>query len=371
MTKRRVVVVAQAAPARGGIASFAETIVADATLARDFDIDLLNTTRRAVRRGGALSVENMTHAVADAFRVWRAARRSDVVHIQTALVPTLPLLRALALTAAGRLGGAAVLLHVHSGRVNSGRPEAFSPGLVTRRLLSGLRLAHRVLTCSEAGTTTLRALVPGLAVQTVDNAVDLAAFADSSHRRDAGRRVRIVYVGTLSRRKGMLDLIRAVEILRERGVDRWELQVAGGPAEVGEQEARDLEVAGKEAGLGTSFFGELPREGVVDLLYQADVFVLPSHWEGQPIALLEAMASGLPVVATAVGAVPDVVRAGTDGYVVEPHDPAALADALARLIASPELRERMGRSARSRIAERHDVGTLRATLEALYSAPVP
>src|SRR5439155_16219074 len=128
---------------------------------REFDMQLLNTTRQTVRVGGEVSVGNARNAVVDAWRTYRAARRADVVHVQTALVPMPPLLRALLLCAAGRLGGAKVICHVHSGRVNSGRAEAFSPGPVMRLSLRGLRIAHRVLTCADAGTAALTTLVPG------------------------------------------------------------------------------------------------------------------------------------------------------------------------------------------------------------------
>lgn len=364
-TRPRVVVVAQASPAQGGITSFAETIVAAPGALADFDMVLLNTTRQAVRVGGEVSAANVRHAVTDAWRVFRAARQADVVHVQTALMPLPPLLRAIALCAAGRLGGARVLCHVHSGRVNSGRTEAFDPGRLTRALLHGLAVAHGVLTCANLGTATLRRLVPGVPVETVDNAVDVDAF-----RPQPGEpgEVVVLFVGTLSQRKGLADLIEAARLLVERGVEGWRLMVVGGANEVGDAEADALRAAGAAAGVSDAFVGPLAGQALRDRIASAGVFVLPSHWEGQPIALLEAMASGVPVVATTVGAVPDVVRDGVDGLLVEPHRPHELADALHGLIKDEAERGRLGASARARVVERHGLDTLGGRLAEVYRA---
>jgi glycosyltransferase involved in cell wall biosynthesis len=93
------------------------------------------------------------------------------------------------------------------------------------------------------------------------------------------------------------------------------------------------------------------RGDVPDLLSAFDVFALSSRYEGLPIALIEAMAAGLPVVATDVGGVAEVVDDGRNGYLVEEGDPSALATRLAKLLADPLLRQRLGADAAARAAD--------------------
>ena len=361
----RVVLVGQGAPARGGIASFMANLLDDPDLGRQVDYRFLNVTRRAERAAGRFSLENVRNAVADSVRSFRWARRADVVHVQTALLPALPLVRALLLCGAARLAGAGVLCHVHSGRLNSGQQEAYRPSRSYRLLLRLLRPAtHRVLTVAAPGERALREAVPGLSVATVHNAVDVAAYADTAD--PSAEPPRAVYVGTLSRRKGMHDLVAALEMLRDRGI-ALPLDVVGGGHEVGEHEADELRSRIVSSGLPIRLLGSQPPEGVARALREAQLFVLPSHYEGQPIAILEAMASGLPVVVTAVGANPDVISDGAEGRVVPSHDPAALADALEQLARDPQARARMGASARARAEEGYDRPVLAARMVQEYA----
>ena len=102
------------------------------------------------------------------------------------------------------------------------------------------------------------------------------------------------------------------------------------------------------------------------LLAAADIFALPSLWEGMPNALLEAMAAGLPAVATAVGAVPEMVVDGREALVVPPGDAGALARALAELAAWPARRREMGALARRRVEDAFRIETTVARTERLY-----
>ena len=92
--RTRVLLVGSAAPARGGIPSFLDALAVDAELAERADVQLLNTSRVAERKAGTFTASNAVNAVVDTWRVFRTARRYDVVHLNTALLPTLPLLRA-------------------------------------------------------------------------------------------------------------------------------------------------------------------------------------------------------------------------------------------------------------------------------------
>lgn len=355
-------VVSRAAPALGGIPAFAQTITADCGLRSAFDISLLNTTRTAERRGGRLTAATLREALVDTVRVFRSARTADVVHIQTALVPATVALRTLFLCGAAKLAGAAVLCHVHSAETSSGRAEAFSPSRLLTFLLRRLRFVDTVLTVSRPGADALRSVLSGRSVEVVDNAVDVEAMPKSSH--SAAIPI-VLFVGTLTKRKGVDDLRAALRILRERGLV-FGMEIVGGPGEVGGAEASSLSVALGEEGWGSSLLGPLSPEAVRERMASADVFVLPSHVEGQPIAILEAMAAGLPIVSTRTGAIPDVVRDGIDGFVVDVGDVTGVADALERLIVSPELRRGMGAAASVRARERFDVSRLRCRLAELY-----
>ena len=361
----RVLLVGSAAPARGGIPSFLESLLSDEGLAARADVRLLNTTRRAERRAGTLTPRHLLDAAADTWRTARSARDRDVVHVQTALLPALPLLRALAVCAAARSAGAAVVCHVHSAALSTGREEAMAAARGSRFLLRLLRLvADRVLTVSEPGARAMRELAPGVPVATVHNAVDVAGFVPA---RPATEPPSAVYVGTLTHRKGLEDLAEAVGLLLEDGVD-LPVTVVGGSNEVGEEESQDVRRS-VSAGAGRfTFLGSLPPELVRSRLAGAALFVLPSHEEGQPIAILEAMAAGLPVVVTAIGANPDVVRDGVDGVLVPPRDPARLAEALARLVGDPDLRARLGASGRERARACFDRPVLRDRLLEEYAA---
>lgn len=361
-----MVVVAQGAPALGGIASFAHLLSDSPAMAEVADVRLLNTTRQAVRTAGRLTGGNTFNALSDAARVLLAARKADVVHLQSAPGRLLPLLRMWLLCVAARAGGARVLCHIHSGRINGGNPEGFRATRAYRFVLGRLGFVEAFLTVSRAGAEILRPLVPaGTVVEWVDNAVDVDAQPLAHPDR---RPASLLFVGTLSERKGLADLAAAASALRAEVPEGWTLRVVGGAAEVGEAEAGRMTAAFHDVGMGDSLVGSRSGEEVKQLMAEATALVLPSHWEGQPIVILEAMACGLPLVSTTVGAIPDVIRDGEDGLLCPPHDIPALTAALRRIVEDPDLCARLGRSARERAQLHYDVPVLARRLSTFYDA---
>jgi glycosyltransferase involved in cell wall biosynthesis len=108
------------------------------------------------------------------------------------------------------------------------------------------------------------------------------------------------------------------------------------------------------------------QEDILPWLAALDVFVLSSDWEGMSNALLEAMAAGLPVVATAVGGTPEVVVDGVTGLLVPPHDPISLAEAIVRLLDAPDLRRQMGQAGRERVKKSFTVERMVEQTQTLY-----
>ncbi len=201
----------------------------------------------------------------------------------------------------------------------------------------------------------------------VPNGVDVAAF----RRREAVRRPegpwRVVCVGRLVSQKGQDLLLRALPRARAVAGPVSLTLVGGGP------DRPDLERLTAELGLGHAvhFAGQV--KDVRPALDEADLFVLPSRFEGHPLALLEAMAAGLPIVATAVAGNTDAIRPGEDGLLVRPEDPAALAEAIGALLVDRKRATRLGTAARARVAEQFSAETMVAqTLEvfrAVYAPP--
>lgn len=166
-------------------------------------------------------------------------------------------------------------------------------------------------------------------------------------------------VANFTEQKGYPDLLEAARMLIER-YPRIRFAIGGrGPMEDAIRAQRDrLGIADRFDILGP--LPDAPR-----FMAACDVFALASHWEGLPLVIMESMAAGLPIVATKVGGMPELVRDGVDGFLVDHNRPDLLALAVGALVEDPELRARMGRSA-SEAADRFDNHVAIRTIESLY-----
>jgi glycosyltransferase involved in cell wall biosynthesis len=156
------------------------------------------------------------------------------------------------------------------------------------------------------------------------------------------------------------DVLLALEQLLERDVDAWLCLVGDGPdRDHLEQRAHDLGIVRRCLFLGY-------QDDVAPFYEAIDTLLLPSVNEGTPVSVIESLAAGRPAVATRVGGVPDVLRDGVDGFLVEVGDPAALADRLAELARDPVRRGEMGRAGRERVVQRYAVDRLVDDVDKLY-----
>jgi glycosyltransferase involved in cell wall biosynthesis len=191
---------------------------------------------------------------------------------------------------------------------------------------------------------------------TIHNGIDLARFAPRGPVAGGP----VIVVARLRPEKAIDRLIDAVALIR-RVDPGFRLEIAGD----GELDSALREQV-ERLGLGeaVAFLGDV--RDVPERLARASALVLPSHTEGISLTLLEAMATGLPVVATRVGGNPEVVVDGETGLLVPPADPPALAEALLRLRRDPELGRAMGARGRERVEQRFDIRRMVADYESTY-----
>ena len=244
-----------------------------------------------------------------------------------------------------------------------------------------LRDAAWGVTCTRDGLARLEALAPDR-TRLAYHGLDLARFPAPPPPReprdgtDPGAPLRLLCVGRLVAKKGHDDLIDALAALPPSL--HWRLDLIGGGELRGVLEARV-----RERGLSEriAFRGALAQPEVVAAMRAADLFVLPTKpapggdRDGLPNVLMEAASQALPILATAFAGTPEFIADGEHGILVAPGDPAALADALARLAADPALRLRLGAAARVRLVQNFSeaaaVTLIAAALRASAGLPPP
>jgi glycosyltransferase involved in cell wall biosynthesis/peptidoglycan/xylan/chitin deacetylase (PgdA/CDA1 family) len=210
-------------------------------------------------------------------------------------------------------------------------------------------------------------------VHVVRAGVDTRLFAPADIRPAGGARpLAVVCVGTLHEVKGQLHLVEACRLLAREGVDVSCRLIGSGPDR--DMLARRISEAGLEGSVVLA--GPRTRVEIADELRAADVLVAPSvptrhgRREGIPVVLMEAMSCGLPVVASAISGIPELVEHRVCGLLVPPGDPRAIADALRTLAHDPTLREHFGRAARRRVLAAFDLDASAAELARRFSAEV-
>jgi glycosyltransferase involved in cell wall biosynthesis len=193
-------------------------------------------------------------------------------------------------------------------------------------------------------------------------------IADSAAERAGTRRLlgvadnRFVvgWIGRMTAVKRPDHLLRAFKLVRDHGIDACLCMVGDGP------ERDRVEQLAHQLGIVRDCLFPGYQEEIGPFFAAFDVFVLSSANEGTPVTAIEALASGCAVVATRVGGVPDVVRDGEDGFLVEPGDVLALAERLVRLAADPSLRGRLGAAGRERVVPRYRVERMIGDVDGLY-----
>jgi len=199
------------------------------------------------------------------------------------------------------------------------------------------------------------------------NGVDPALYQDKSVaakvRQELGLDPDRPVVGLVARldhrAKGHLELLQALSLLKDRHTVHA-LIVGGG------RRQEEMQRLAASLGLGevVHFLGN--RRDVPDLLAAMDIFVLPSHNEGVSLAVLEAMAAGLPVIVSEVGGLPEIVRHEETGLLIPPKDPEALAQSLALVLEDPDLARRLGQKAREHVLEKYSLERMAQVVNETY-----
>ncbi len=208
-------------------------------------------------------------------------------------------------------------------------------------------------------------------IEVVENGVDLDRFsAGQAQPMDLSRfgvpknAVVLAKIGRITAQKDHENFLQAISQLRDQNQNMHALIVGDGELSgVVRERAHSL-------GLGDdqlTFTGNL--RDMPGLLAAIDIFVLASKWEGLPMALLEAMAAEVPVVSTAVGGIPDLIKDGINGILVAPSDPSALADALEHMIADADARKLLGEVGRDTVESRYSGAAMMDRLWSIYNAP--
>ena len=232
------------------------------------------------------------------------------------------------------------------------------------------RQAYRCATKVAANSSAARDLLrrEGLApesIAVIPNGIDAAAYPERSANRTARPVRSVITVANLRAEKNHETLIAAAALLADEFPDVQFLIAGDGPR----RHALEALVKSRRLEHRVIFLGHC--DNVARLLADADVFVLPSRSEAFPNAAMEAMASGLPVVAGAVGGLLDLVEPGRTGILVDPEDAHAFATALRHLFTDPADAARMGRAARAEVLQRYSFDRMVQAFEELYLAGLP
>lgn len=354
----RVILVSPIPPPYGGIARWTRAVL-DMDLSNlQVDIALVNTAHRFQRTDEtSLGVRVFTGLTQTARVIYSLVSqimrngKPECVHVNSS--GSMGLLRDNLVLLICKLMRIRTVLHLRFGR---GPDLLVGAGTESYLFRVALKLSD-VTICIDSGTFT--------AVQNWSSSVRtvlIPNFVQTSHRAPQFSRSRktVLFLGSVLASKGVIELLEAWQS-REQS-DGWSLQLVGPIAPSMEQLLLDL---GKEASV--EFIGAADHEAAMSYMDEASILVLPSHSEGFPNVVLEAMAAGTPVIASAVGAIPQMLTGGA-GVVVPARDIAALANALEELICSQTRRENMARKAYERVVTEYSAEVVIAQYRGIWKS---
>jgi glycosyltransferase involved in cell wall biosynthesis len=364
----RVLIAGHLPPPMSGIGTYYQTLLSS-SLPERANIQFIDTSsrRRVGSETGRWSISNLTSAIVDCFRFTKAVvkYRPEICHIATAV--GLSFIKHSLCVVVARLMGCKVLLHPHCSFYYLYETQGKTWQWFVRKIV-GLCQGVIVLSNEWGG---LKEVVPDCPYYYLPNAINLESFKDVALEKLGSKSdkpcLHILYLGHLGKAKGSFDLIAAAQFVlkQEQGVV---FDLVGHEQVVGDIK----QLQGEVADFGFEQFVHIqpavagPEK--IELFRLADIFIYPSYYEGMPMAVIEAMASGLPIIATQVGGLPDLVLPGVNGILVPVGQPERMAEAIRQLVADPEMRRSMQENSLRLAQENFDIEKLVSRLLEIYQS---
>lgn len=328
------------------------------SLAREFDLTHFKVGREG-RSGGRACT--LVRAFVEPLALFAkiCISRPRIVHINTSLVPR-SVWRDIAYLFIGKLLRTKIVLQIHGGSLTF---LAAHHKLATWFYRTGARLADAIVVLSSREVAAHEIMRVGRPVL-IPNAINVGDYVPACVKSYEVGLIRIVFLGRLHPDKGLFDAIESMRMVLEQGIVDFSFHVAGiGPA------AEELKQRVRQYQLQSHVVLEGLISGKDKLRFWCDagIHLLPSHHEGLPYALLEAMASGTPTIATNVGAIPDVMENGVHGLLVPARDPSALAHAIATLLRNRSMLGGMSRACLERATKCYGLERLVTQVGKVYS----
>ena len=344
--------VSTALDTRGGVASYVR-------LLRDSPLwDTWSVTHVATHRDGSAARKVLAFAIGlVAFVRAVITHRPRLVHLHMSAHGSF--VRKATVFWMARAAGIPAVVHVHGSEFDVFHDRA--PAAVRWIIRATLTEAAAVIALGNRWARRLQVIAPRANVVTIPNAALLPPARVGPPR--ARELVNVVFLGEIGERKGAFDLLEAWARVVPAGRRRAASLTMAGDRQV--QHAHEV-VTSRGLAATVRVLSWLGPSEVEALLRASDVLVLPSRSEGQPMAVLEAMAHGVCVVASDVGGLPEMIEDGTSGLLIPPGDVDALSAALDRVIADRDLRERLGAGARARAEAVFDIEVVWRQIDAVY-----
>ena len=342
-TKHVLTIGCEYKPVRGGIAQVLD--IYDRCIFEDFRF-IANSGG-----GGLRNVWILLSSIGMLIKQLLSKREIKIVHIHTASYNSF--YRSAFFVLLAKFLGRKVILHIHGG----GFKDFYKTNPKIIRWV--LQRADCLVVLSASWKSFFESIAKKLPIHVVPNPVVLPTGQDLS-RKEVSSRLRLLFLGLLDRDKGIYDLLQVLADHKDYFEDRVILNVGGNGDAVSFRETI------KQMGLEhiVTFHGWVSGDKKKELFLNSDVFVLPSYAEGLPMAILEAMAHGLAVVSTTVGAIPEVVNKDC-GILITPGKQEELSEALKTLCASSERLELLKQAA-IREGKQYSAETIKEILETVY-----
>lgn len=318
---------------------------------------------RQLRDSGKFNLQNIIIVISQYIRFFAALIRfhPNIIHLHTS--QGIAWLKDTIFIIIGKVFHCRVILHMHGGNFDTLYIE--SSRLIKAYTRQILDLADSVISVSKSWENRLYTLVPADRIITLMNCIDCEIVKPDTSWAKTDK-FTIIFIGRVGQNKGIFELVDAIHIIQTEGVN-FHTQIVGGEEKQGDYQRLNHRLEQYQLTDMCKIMGVVDRGKALQLLKNASVFVLPSYYEGLPMVILEALASGLPVVATPVGGIPEVVRDGYNGYLVPVGNVQLLSYRLLYLARDPELCKLMGKRSRSIAENVLNVETYVDDLEVLYT----